>query len=270
MNNSLRYPVLLVHGMGFRDDQPIGYWGRIPRVLEAAGATIFYGNQDSNASIENSGAHLARRIEEILAETGAEKVNVIAHSKGGLDARYAISTLGMGDRVASLTTMSTPHHGSKTVDLLLKVPDCFVRFAGFCTDCWFRLLGDKNPYSYSVFHAFRTQSAEVFNQNNPDDPRVYYQSYSFAMRHPFGDILLWFPALAVWVIEGENDGLLPPASTKWSNWKGVCRGVTGRGISHCDEVDLRRHRLTKRSGDGVSDITHVYLDALSELSRRGL
>ena len=100
MNNSLRYPVLLVHGMGFRDDQPIGYWGRIPRVLEAAGATIFYGNQDSNASIENSGAHLARRIEEILAETGAEKVNVIAHSKGGLDARYAISTLGMGDRVA--------------------------------------------------------------------------------------------------------------------------------------------------------------------------
>ena len=130
MRNSLRYPVLLVHGMGFRDDQPIGYWGRIPRVLESAGCRIFYGNQDSNASIETNGAHLARRIDEILAETGAEKVNIIAHSKGGLDARYAISTLGMGDRVASLTTMSTPHHGSKTVDLLLRVPDCLVRFAG--------------------------------------------------------------------------------------------------------------------------------------------
>lgn len=270
MSNSLRYPVLLVHGMGFRDDKPIGYWGRIPRVLIAQGCRIFYGNQDSNASIETNGAHLARRIEKILTETGAEKVNIIAHSKGGLDARYAISTLGIGDRVASLTTMSTPHHGSKTVDLLLGAPDCLVRFAGFCTDCWFRLLGDKNPHSYSVFHAFRTESAEVFNQQNPDDPRVYYQSYSFAMKHPFGDILLWLPSLAVWLIEGENDGLLSPASTRWSNWQGICRSITGRGISHCDEVDLRRHRLTKRSGDGVSDITEVYTHALQALIEAGL
>lgn len=267
---SLRYPVLLVHGMGFRDDKLIGYWGRIPRVLENAGCKVFLGNQDSNASIEDNGAFIARRIEEILTETGAEKVNIIAHSKGGLDVRYAISTLGMGDRVASLTTMSTPHHGSRTMDLLLKVPDVLVRIVGFCTDCWFRLLGDQQPNSYRAFHAFRTESAKAFNLQNPDDPRVYYQSYSFVMKHPFSDIFMWLPSLAVWMIEGENDGLLPPDSTRWSNHKGICRGVTGRGISHCDQVDMRRHRLTRRKGNGVSDIVDVYTDAIRELAEQGL
>jgi triacylglycerol lipase len=156
------------------------------------------------------------------------------------------------------------------VDLLLKAPDGLVRFVGFCTDCWFRLLGDKNPHSYSAFHAFRTESAEAFNLQNPDDPRVYYQSYSFVMKHPFSDIFMWLPALAVWMVEGENDGLLPPSATRWGDYKGICRGVTGRGISHCDEVDMRRYRLTNRKGDGISDIVDVYTDALQALIEQGL
>ena len=69
----LRYPVLLVHGMGFRDDLRIGYWGRIPKALQAAGCRIYFGHQDSNASIEANAEHIAAAIENILAETGAEK-----------------------------------------------------------------------------------------------------------------------------------------------------------------------------------------------------
>ena len=95
----LKYPVLLIHGMGFRDGRRINYWGRIPKALEEMGCKIFYGNQDSNASIETNGRAIKKRIEEILQETRAEKVNLIAHSKGGLDARYAISTLKVGDKV---------------------------------------------------------------------------------------------------------------------------------------------------------------------------
>lgn len=40
-------------------------------------------------------------------ETGCEKVNIIAHSKGGLDSRYAISRLGMDQYTASLTTINS-------------------------------------------------------------------------------------------------------------------------------------------------------------------
>ncbi len=65
-----------------------------------------------------------RRIKEILEETGSDKVNIIAHSKGGLDSRYAISCLGAAPYVASLTTINTPHRGCEFADWLLKnAPD---------------------------------------------------------------------------------------------------------------------------------------------------
>lgn len=48
-----RYPILLVHGMGFRDGK-ICYWGRIPKVLEKHGAELYFGGQEANASIERN------------------------------------------------------------------------------------------------------------------------------------------------------------------------------------------------------------------------
>ena len=108
MEEKLKYPVLLVHGMGFRDRKVFCYWGRIPKLLEDMGCKVFFGHQDATADIATNGAHLAKRIDEILEETGAERVNIIAHSKGGLDCRYAISEFGLAPLVASLTTVSTP------------------------------------------------------------------------------------------------------------------------------------------------------------------
>lgn len=265
----LKYPILMVHGMGFRDNEKLNYWGRIPKHLEQMGCRIFYGNQDSNASSEENGKVLAERIREILEETGEAKLNVIAHSKGGLDMRYAISSLGMGDKIASLTTLSTPHHGSVTVDKLLRLPDILVRFAGKCADLWMRICGDKKPNTYKVFHAFSTDGAKQFNQENPDFPGVYYQSYAFVMRHANSDMLMWFPSLVVKAVEGENDGLLTPDAVKWGEFQGIIRSSSLRGISHCDEVDMRRRRFSKKDGSGIGDITEVYADIVRKLEEKG-
>lgn len=73
-----------------------GYWGRIPKALEQRGAAVFFGGQDGGGSVEGNAAQLKERMEAILTETGCSKVNIIAHSKGGLEARSLISTLGMG------------------------------------------------------------------------------------------------------------------------------------------------------------------------------
>ena len=106
-----KYPLLLVHGVFFRDYRYINYWGRIPRELRRNGARIYYGCQQSAAAVEDSGKELAERIRAIIAETGCEKVNIIAHSKGGLDSRAAIAHQEMGPYVATLTTLNTPHRG---------------------------------------------------------------------------------------------------------------------------------------------------------------
>lgn len=73
MEITLKYPVLLVHGMGFRDDKRFSYWGRIPQVLEELGCNVYFGTQDGNADVETNGTHLAHRIQQILEETGRKK-----------------------------------------------------------------------------------------------------------------------------------------------------------------------------------------------------
>ena len=106
-----KYPIVLVHGAGFRDFKRPIYWGRIPDALIKRGADIFYGEQDAWGTTESNARDLARRIDEILDETGADKVNIIAHSKGGLEARMAASTLGYAGKIASITTMRRPTAG---------------------------------------------------------------------------------------------------------------------------------------------------------------
>lgn len=269
MADKLKYPVLLVHGMGFRDDKLFSYWGRIPKVLEEMGCKVYLSYQDCNAEIETNGRHIAGRVEEILRETGAEKVNIIAHSKGGLDSRWAITKGALGDRVASLTTLASPHHGSKTVDFLLRFPDFMVRFVGFCADCWCRFIGDQHPASYRVFHALTTPRAAEYNRTTPNSPDVYYQSYAFVMKHPLSDFLMWVPNVVVNWIEGENDGLLPPDAVKWGNFRGIYRGAGRRGISHLDEIDMRRRPLAIRDGKEECDLMDLYRKIVSELAGMG-
>lgn len=261
----MAYPILLVHGMGFRDSKLLNYWGRVPKMLKQMGFRVYYGEQDSNGTIAANGKVIAEKIEEIISETGCEKLNIIAHSKGGLDSRYAISTLGMGKYVATLTTLSTPHHGSITVDRLLRLPDIMVRIAAKCSDIWLKLWGDKAPDSYSVFHSFTTAEAEQFNEHNPDHEGVRYRSYAFVMKGPLSDIFLCFTNPIVAHFEGENDGLLAPRAVKWGEFMGIKHGVGRRGISHCDEVDMRRSKLSKHTGDGVSDILEVYREIAQSL-----
>lgn len=265
----LRYPVLLVHGMGFRDRKHINYWGRIPRRLEKMGCRVFYGEQDSNGSVEDNAQVIAARLRSIAEETGCGKVNIIAHSKGGLEARYAVCTLGAAELVASLTTINTPHNGSKTVDRLLKLPVWLVKAGCGCADLWFRILGDKKPKTYAAVRAFTTEAARIFNEKNPDDGGIYYRSYAFTMKNPFGDMFMWFSSVIVWLVEGRNDGFLPPEAVKHGDFRGVFTSVTNRGISHCDQVDMRRRRLTKKRGEGVSDIVEFYEQLIRELGEMG-
>lgn len=265
-----KYPFIFIHGTGFRDRNWFNYWGRIPAVLASHGCQLYYGNQDSWATIENNAEALKERIAAVLKESGAGKVNIVAHSKGGMEARFIISSLGMAEVVASLTTISTPHHGSKTMDLLLKLPDFSFRAASFFANHWFKLLGDSNPDFHFVCKQLSAAYAEEFNRNNADAQGVYYQSYAGVMKNSFSDLMMFWPHFWVKRIEGESDGLVTPASAQWGNFKGVLKGATSRGISHADEVDMRRRRLSKKTREGcINDISDVYVKIIKDLKQLG-
>lgn len=270
MRCSTKYPIFLVHGMGFREGKHIGYWGRIPKALEDNGAKVLCSNQDGNGSVKGNAEQLKRQLLDFFEESGAEKVNIIAHSKGGLEVRCLISSMGMADRIASLTTLSTPHNGSVTVDNLMKLPQPLVKFGCSAVDLWFRILGDASPDTYNAVCSFRTADAEKFNAENPDAEGIYYQSYAFVMDKASSDMFMWLPWLVVRHYEGENDGLLSPDAVKWADFRGIIRSGGRRGISHCDEVDMRRCKLSKSPSEGgISDMTEFYISVVEDLKKRG-
>jgi len=266
-----KYPIVLVHGAGFRDMNVfINYWGRIPAYLQARGAKIYYGNTDGWCSIEQGAADLKRAVERALAATRAEKVNIIAHSKGGLEARYMISSLGMAGKVASLTTISTPHRGSETMDSILEgVPDFMLRGIGGIGSAVRFVWGDRRPDFYAGITSIGTANMAEFNRKNPDMAGVYYQSFAGELSSGANDFILAFTRQAVADIEGPNDGMVSVESAKWTNFRGVLRGAGNRGVSHLDEVDFRRVDFEMQPILGTTNIRAFYAAMVAELKQKG-
>lgn len=254
--------------MGYRDDGIFGYWGRIPKTLQNNGFTVAFSGQDSNGSIESNARQIAKSIDAILESTQAEKVNIIAHSKGGLEARYLACKLGLSDKIASITTLSTPHNGSATVDALFRLFNPLIKIGSKLADCWFKILGDKSPNTYQAICSFRTSDALLFNQQNQDVDTIYYQSYGFVMKSCWSDFLMWLPNLVVQHFEGQNDGLLSPQAVEWTNFKPIIFGTKLRGISHCDEVDMRRRKMSIHTEYGITDITDFYVSIAKDLEEK--
>ncbi len=172
-----KYPLLMVHGVFFRDYNFFNYWGRIPAALEKNGATVFYGEHHSAASVADCGLELAERIRAIVAQTGCEKVNIIAHSKGGLDCRYAIAHTGVGKHVASLTTVNTPHRGCLFADYLLEqIPEGVQNTVAAAYNGAMQQFGDEDPDFLAAVRNLTSEYCIPYDANTPVPEGIYCQS----------------------------------------------------------------------------------------------
>lgn len=117
-------PIVLVHGLFGFDKLTIGgadYFRSIPAALRNAGHVVPKPPRlDLAGSIAKRAGQLKKYLEDPSnKEVFGKSVHIIAHSMGGLDARYMISELDMASRVHSLTTISAPHHGSPIADVVV-------------------------------------------------------------------------------------------------------------------------------------------------------
>ncbi len=261
-----KYPILLVHGVFFRDTKFFNYWGRIPKELELNGAKIFYGNHQSASSVADSAAELKLRIIEILSETKAEKINIIAHSKGGLDCRYAISNLNIGDKVASLTTINTPHKGCLFADYLLsKMPSDIKNKVANTYNSTLKRFGEPNPDFLAAVNDLTDSYCGQFNTESTIPKSVFCQSIgSVLTKATNGKFPLNFSYHLVRHFSGENDGLVDETSFKWGENYILLRPTEKHGISHGDMIDLNRKNI-----DGF-DVREFYVNLVNELKNKGL
>jgi triacylglycerol lipase len=128
MSESQSAPIVLVHGIFGFDQIALGgvkvadYYRLIPDALRGDGHIVPHPPQTNRAG---SVAERAQDLQNYLmdpsrVEVFGKKVHLLAHSMGGLDARFMISKLGMANRVLSLTTIATPHHGSPIANVVVK------------------------------------------------------------------------------------------------------------------------------------------------------
>lgn len=260
-----KYPILFVHGVFFRDSRILNYWGRIPAELQKNGATVYYGEQQSALSVDDSSRELAEKIKKIVEKTGCEKVNVIAHSKGGLDTRCAISKYGCDKYVATLSTINTPHKGCLFAEYLLgAAPEKLVSFVENTYNKAFYALGDDSPDFMSAVKNLTNSFCEEFNKETPDSPDVMYQSFgSKAKNSKSGRFPLNVSYPVVKKYDGDNDGLVAVSSMAWGESFTPVFPKGRRGITHADMIDLNREDIKG------FDVREFYVQIVSDLKKRG-
>ncbi len=198
-----RYPVVLAHGfMGF-DAIDLGdarheYFRGVAGHLRRLGSQVHTGSVPAIGSIAERAEHLARAVRSIEAP----RVNIIAHSMGGLDARYAITRLGLGKKVASLTTIGTPHHGTPLADASNRL------VGGLLT---------RLGVEMTAVGDLTTEKMRLFNDEVANVPGVAYGCVLASVRGGVRGLntLLVPTYLFLNDRSGPNDGVVPTQSQRW-------------------------------------------------------
>lgn len=230
---NMKYPILLVHGIVLKESKFFHAFGKIGKRLQAKGYCVFIGKHDGFGTVENNAKQLQTQIEDVLAREKADKINIIAHSKGGLDCKYLISALGMEDKIASLTTLCTPHFGSPVASRIMKYPKCILKTVAFWVNFWYRIFGDKHPDAYNV-----CKELQLHNDVDPYpfSDKVYCQSYSSTMKSAKDDFVMGIPLVFSRRIQnGATDGLVPIDSSVFELYRGNCLSDS---VSHSQIVDF--------------------------------
>jgi triacylglycerol lipase len=209
-----RYPVVFCHGMLamslLRLQMPAhrNYFTPLGEFLRERGVRALFPQVAPVGGVAGRAAQLA---EQVRAWTD-EPVNLIAHSMGGLDARYMITHLGMAERVRSLTTVCTPHHGSLIADWFCATFNRLIPLLSIL-----KALG----LNADGVHDCQRAVCQEFNDRTPDAAGVRYFSFGAAVpRGRVGPLLrrtwcLLTPA------EGPNDGLVSADSARWGEYLGT-------------------------------------------------
>ena len=247
-----------LHGMaGFDNIGPVDYWYGIPGDLEARGATVYLTQVSAFNSSEYRGEQLLQQVEDILAISGADKVNLIGHSHGSQSVRYVAAALP--GRIASATAVGGPNKGSPVADLVASVSglageDLTGDIAGIVNGLG-TLIGQAAGETLSQdalagLHSLTSAGAEDFNRRFPagvpnsscgegsyEENGVRYYSWSGTARLTnlldISDLALAATGLAfLGQRDWQNDGLV-----------GRCSSHLGKVIrdnylmNHLDEVN---------------------------------
>jgi|SRR5699024_3186337 len=235
----LKHPVLLCHGYGAITSlvKPSPLYD-VGMLLRAHNVLAFAPNIVPYATIEIRARSWKSLIYELTEVQSVEKVNIIAHSMGGLDMRYALAKLDIASKVASFTTVSTPHHGTSLAELTLRTPDAIRNKLADFLD-WVGTQVYPHAQSDSVGSAAqltRNYVEDQFNETIKNVPNIPYYSYSSAVGKGTSDpikVMSRYQNSYIYEEEGLNDGMVSVESAKWG------QHIKTANLAHMEQMNLR-------------------------------
>lgn len=243
-----------------KDFKKFKCFGKIEKVLKEQGLIVYTAKTDGFGTILSNAEQLKKYIKFVLEKENVDKVNIIAHSKGGLDAKYMITSLDMEESVASLTTICTPHKGSPIASKLLKLPKWMLRFISFWINFWYKIFGDEHPDSLEVCKELKRVNLEEESVLMISD-KVYCQSYSSKMNKSTDDFLMGIPyAFSMYFEHVETDGMVPVDSCVFGEYKGY---AIDDSISHSEIIDFMVKYKKKEK------VYKFYISVCIELIKKG-
>jgi len=272
-------PIMLVHGFfGWGDDHAFDYFYGIPQLLHAHGYRVLIAELDPINSSELRSEQLASQVDEALTCTCSERLNIIAHSQGGLDARYLLGPLERAHLIESLTTISTPHRGFELAGQGARGDEVGLEFVEMLTALSSELIRGNPERPHDLPATLRSMSIEArqaYDEAWPDPSHI--PIYSFAgITNPLadggevcdqgerpapsrGDLIEPALVASYWMLGGfdiPNDGVVPASSCVWGRFLGCIAS------DHFDQVGQIF---------GVSDFDHenFYLNHARFLEEQG-
>ncbi len=230
-----KYPIVLTHGLlGFESIfGVVDYWFGAAAELEEGGAQVFVTQVPPVNSTEVRGQALLEQVEDIVAITGAGKVNLIGHSHGGQDVRWVAAT--RPDLVGSVTTVGGVHFGAPLADVLVDAPIplwALIALNGLVETVYGLITGESNPADLeSSLGALSTAGSAAFNATYPagvpttfcgegaaevsidGNPVRFYSYGGVGVSTNFADIGDALMGIASLFASGPNDGLVERCST---------------------------------------------------------
>jgi triacylglycerol lipase len=252
-------PIVLHHGLLGYDEFRVGrfrlpYFLGIDRAISDRGYPLVISRVHPTGGIERRARELKQVILRQLKALDREKdkVVILAHSMGGLDARFMLARLGMADNVKALVTVCTPHRGSPYADWCLK--NLGERLGGL-------QLANLLGFDIQAMQDLTRERCGEFNDAIPDAPGVRY--FSVGAARPWHRV----PPFAlhafriVQAAEGDNDSLVSVKSSTWGEHLGVWPADHWHSINHRFVIELR---------EPTGDIVPYWIGLLNRLAREGI
>ena len=216
------YPIILAHGFArfdvvsnglltidnHADQDGLHYFRNIRSCLMRDGFDVRHGNVDWAGSLVKRAADLKGEVETALQLFEAERIHIIGHSMGGLDARrmlFEFQDEDLHKKVASVTTIGTPHHGSPVAEYLLESLPGQINALGMAVEG----LQDLTPAATKQLN----KELESFEECCGVRIRAFAGKQSLS--HVFTPLKLCWRIINR--AEGDNDGLASVASAKWND-----------------------------------------------------